>query len=301
MSGPRPTAVIFDLDGTLVQTRISSWEIFRKVSDEFGLGIDDPEEYFALFNGNLYSSLKAICRSDEQADQVKAALLRRLCAEYTPEMVPGMASVVRTLASTCTLAVMSSNSVEVVRRILAGNQLAFCFAHVFGGDIGESKRDAIAALVADPSYGFGRRCEGSYDEAGSHTAPALATTVLVTDTAGDVREAAEAGIRAVGVAWGMHSVADLETAGAEFVALWPQEITARLLEDGAPVAATGACALPPAPVDLRGEFGRATELRRGRRQRASSALLERHRAVPADARRRAASAELISAVTDICP
>ena len=73
--------------------------------------------------------------------------------------------------------------------------------------------------------------------------------MLVTDTAGDVRDARETGIRVVGVAWGMHSVDELLDAGAEFVALWPQEITAYLLGDAAAEPPGGACAVGARPAD----------------------------------------------------
>jgi phosphoglycolate phosphatase len=67
--------------------------------------------------------------------------------------------------------------------------------------------------------------------------------VLVTDTAGDVRDALDAGIRAVGVAWGMHDSDELTEAGAEFVAIWPQELPGYLLGDRA-AAPAAACAVP---------------------------------------------------------
>jgi phosphoglycolate phosphatase len=50
----------------------------------------------------------------------------------------------------------------------------------------------------------------------------------VTDTVGDVIEAREAGVCAVGVAWGMHTERQLREAGAARVALWPQELVAWL-------------------------------------------------------------------------
>ncbi len=236
-------AVLFDLDGTLVQTRVASWDVFRPISERFGLGVTDPEEYFDLFRGNLFASIRALCRDEAHAAEVKAAFLERLRKEYTPPMVPGMADVVRRLAADCTLAVMSSNAMQVLRRVLVANELAFCFAHVFGGDVMPDKRAAIRAFLADTGSGFGRRCAADYDETGRRVHPDPSTTVLVTDTAGDVRDALEAGIRVVGVAWGMHAVNELAAAGAEFVALWPQEVTAHLLGDAAAEPATGACAV----------------------------------------------------------
>ena len=252
MTGPggRPPtrAVIFDLDGTLVQTRVASWLIFEQINDRFDLGVTGPEQYFDLFRGNLFVQLRALCRDDAHADEVEAAFLDLLRREYTPPMIPGMVEVVRRLAARCTLAVLSSNAMEVLRRILVDNDLAYCFAHVFGGDVAPDKTVAIEAFLAEPGSGFGRRCAADYDEGCAATAPGPESTVLVTDTAGDVRAARAAGIRVIGVAWGMHSPAELADAGAEFVALWPQEVASHLLGDAATQEPRGACALPPTPV-----------------------------------------------------
>jgi phosphoglycolate phosphatase len=241
---PPVRAVIFDLDGTLVQTRIASWEIFARINDRFELGVDRPEKYFELFNGNVFRSIRKLCRDDAQAQQVNAAFLELLRTEYTPPLVPGMAEVVRRLATDCTLAVMSSNAMAVLRRVLVANDLAFCFAHVFGGDIAPDKKTAMRSFLADAGNGYGRRCAADYDEAATRRDADPASTVLVTDTAGDVKDALAVGIRAVGVAWGMHSVDELTRAGAEFVALWPQELGAHILGDEAARPPRGACAVP---------------------------------------------------------
>ncbi|HJQ47147.1 MAG TPA: HAD hydrolase-like protein [Amycolatopsis sp.] len=244
---PPARAVIFDLDGTLVQTRVASWEIFSRINDRFDLGVDSPQKYYELFQGNVFASIRKLCRDEQHAAAVSEAFLALLRQDYTPALVPGVAEVVRTLAGHCTLAVMSSNAMQVLRRVLVDNGLAYCFAHVFGGDVTPDKRTAIATFLADSGSGFGRRCSADYDETGRVLAPDAASTVLVTDTAGDVRDALAAGIRVVGVAWGMHSADELTVAGAEFVALWPQELSAYLLGD--PTAGpVGACALPSAPA-----------------------------------------------------
>jgi phosphoglycolate phosphatase len=242
---PAPVrAVIFDLDGTLVQTRAASWEIFARISERYGLGVDEPQQYFDLFRGNIYESIAKLCRDEAQAAQVKDAFLDLLRTEYTPPLVPGVTEVVRRLASDCTLAVMSSNAMQVLRRVLVDNDLAFCFAHVFGGDVTPDKSTAMRSFLADAGSAYGRRCSADYDESGRRGEADPGSTVLVTDTAGDVREALAEGIRAVGVAWGMHSVEELTAAGAEFVALWPQEISAHLLGDAAALPPDGACAVP---------------------------------------------------------
>jgi phosphoglycolate phosphatase len=238
---------MFDLDGTLVQTRGASWAVFRQISDEFGLGLTGPQEYFDLFRGNIFASLDSLCDGHADSEQVKQAFLERLRAQYNPAMVPGMADVIRRLAGHCTLAVVSSNAMEVLRRVLVGNGVAYCFAHVFGGDAVPDKTAAFRSFLADAASQYGRRCEVTYDETPGATRPDLSTTVLVTDTAGDVRDALGAGIRAVGVAWGMHTADELTAAGAEFVAIWPQELPGYLLTGTVPEP-TGACAIPPPPT-----------------------------------------------------
>ncbi|MFP5021603.1 HAD family hydrolase [Pseudonocardia phyllosphaerae] len=244
MSTPPVRAVVFDLDGTLVQTRLASWEVFEPISRRHGLGVDTPGQYFGLFRGNVFTSIRSLCSTDEQARAATADFLAALRSSYSPPLVPGMQAVVRRLASECTLAVMSSNAMEVLRRVLVDNDLAYCFAHVFGGDVAPDKRAALRTFLADAGSGFGRRCSADYDEGGEAARPDPATTVLVTDTAGDVRDAREVGVRVVGVTWGMHTAAELTEAGAEFVALWPQEVLSYLLGDDAAREPADACAVP---------------------------------------------------------
>src|ERR1700760_3364624 len=139
-SGPDVRAVVFDLDGTLVQTRLASWEVFEPISRRFGLGIDTPGQYFELFRGNVFTSIRERCDDEAHARAATGEFLTALREHYDPPLVPGMPAVVRRLASECTLAVMSSNAMEVLRRVLVDNGLAYCFAHVFGGDVAPDKR-----------------------------------------------------------------------------------------------------------------------------------------------------------------
>lgn len=204
--------VIFDFDGTLVRAREASWKLFQRTNRAFALGIDRPEDFYALFRRNFFAALADVCPDDaaraRRAREHFQDLLRR---EYTPDIVPGMADVIRRLASTHTLVVLSSNTMQSVRRTLERHELASCFAHAFTGDVEPDKTRGIRRLLADPSY-----------------AP-HGDAVLVTDTVGDIREALVAGIGAIGVVWGMHSKEELDTAGAEFVAMWPQELLTYVL------------------------------------------------------------------------
>lgn len=265
MSTRPATRIVFDLDGTLVQTRIASWEVFREVQAEFGLDIDAPEEFFAFFEGNFFASLRSLAPDAATADALIARFFERLESDYHPVIVPGMASVARALASRATLAVLSSNATSVIRRVLVDNGLQFCFSHVFGGDVEPDKSAGLRRFLDDAAQGVGRRCAAPYDEGAADVTATAADTVLVTDTVGDVEAAAAAGVRVVGVSWGMHSAERLRDAGAEFVAVWPQELVAHLL----PSAGADACSVGEA--DATSGAPAALEIRRARRRASAGA------------------------------
>lgn len=244
-------ALLFDLDGTLVQTRNSSWQIFQETNSKFGLGVSSAAEFFGLFDENFFDALEALARNVGVADPglVREHFQRNLRSDYLPEVVPGIAAIVRKLASSYTLMIVSSNTMESVRRVLENNGLADCFAHVFSGEVAPSKVHAIDHVMEDPTYACGRQCVPYYNETGTPHKHASNEVMLITDTVGDVTDALKAGIRVCGVAWGMHSADRLKEAGAEFVCVWPEELLVYLRDGlsskkspctaGAPVSRSG--------------------------------------------------------------
>jgi len=266
-------ALLFDLDGTLVQTRNSSWQVFQETNSKFGLGVSSPKEFFGLFDENFFDALEVLARERGVADPalVREHFQRRLRTDYLPEVVPGIGRIVRQLASSYTLMIVSSNTMESVRRVLEKNDLASCFAHVFSGEVAPSKLHAISHVLEDPTYACGRQCVPYYNESATPHKHAVGEVMLITDTVGDITEALKAGIRACGVAWGMHSADRLKAAGAEFVCVWPEELLV-YLRDGRSTAetalvtgmqASGSCAAPGSAV--RGAADAAAARRRGRR------------------------------------
>jgi phosphoglycolate phosphatase len=277
-----PLAVLFDFDGTLVQTREASWKIFARVNEFFKLGVATQQEYFRLLEDNLFQGIRRLCRDDAQSQQVVRHFLAELEVHYQPDFVPGIVDVVRTLAANCSLAVVSSNSTATIRRLLTRANVAHCFSHVFGGEVEPDKRAVVRRFLADQSYLIGRDCSPAYREGEQPGRASAKDLVLVTDTTGDVKHARECGVRVVGVAWGMHPEKNLSAAGAEFVAVWPQELIAHLLPGGA--SERTACGVPASPAcgcdGASGErrrcndpgFAEAGAVRRERRLRLVDAL-----------------------------
>jgi phosphoglycolate phosphatase len=238
-------AILFDLDGTLVDTRAASWQLFSETNLAFALGIDSREAFFRAFEGNFFDSLAKMCPDPAQAAAVKAHFMELLRTRYHPALIPGMVDVVRALAPQCTLAVISTNGIEAIRRILVGAGIATCFSHVFSGDVEPRKSVSIRRFLGDQRYAAQRMCSPAYQDSDTvGGALAAQDVVLVTDTVGDVVEAREAGVRAIGVSWGMHGERQLLDAGAERVALWPQELIA-WLRDGDAAPASCACSTAP--------------------------------------------------------
>lgn len=253
-----PRAVLFDMDGTLVDTRAASWELFAETNRAFGLGIDTREDFFRVFEGNFFESLARICPDPERAAAAKRHFMDLLRRRYSPALIPGMRDVVHALAPHCMLAVISTNDMQAIRRILVGAGIATCFSHVFSGDVEARKSTSIRRFLSDERYAASRRGSVAYrDDDAAGFGFQADEVVLVTDTIGDITEAKEAGIRAVGVVWGMHTEQQLLAAGAERVALWPQELIAWLRGDESPPA--GPAPQAP-PIDAGLDPGAAPEV-----------------------------------------
>lgn len=245
----RPDLVLFDLDGTLIQSREAAWEYFAAIAARHGLPFSSAEDFHTMFAGNFSEGLRAACPDQRTFQLVKREYFDLLEREYAPPLVPGMREVVTHLAERTTLGVVSSNVMKVVRRVLEANDIATCIAHVFTGDVNPSKQDVIQTLRANVAFTLGRHCSPYYDESQVSISDSTAVVHLVTDTVGDCEEAIAAGAIPIGVAWGMHSEEELRRAGATEVCLWPQELIA-LLGRGPRL---GSCSSPARPLPARGE------------------------------------------------
>lgn len=219
-------ALLFDLDGTLVQTREASWALFQQTNSKFNIGIDDREAFFALFKDNFFAALTKACANGDVAKAAIDHFMELLKREYRPAFVPGMVDVIHALAQHCVLCVLSTNSLEIIRTLTENEGVSECFAHIFSGDVEPDKRVSIRMFMGNASYATPRAGVRWYDGAEASRALQADEVAVVTDTVGDVLCARECGVRAIGVAWGMHDESKLLQAGAERVARWPQELLA---------------------------------------------------------------------------
>jgi phosphoglycolate phosphatase len=207
--------VLFDLDGTLVDSAPGIWASVRAAAAE--LGVPDPtpaqltamigpplQEGFATALG-LPSALVPRAVDAYRAHYSAGALLDVTVYPGIPELLDEL------LARGAVLAVATSKPEVFAVRVLQATGLAPRFASVHGATLDGSVRHkdevVAAALAAHPSG----------------TEP-----VLVGDRAQDVQGAAAHGLPCIGAGWGPAPDGELEAAGAAVVVRSPADVLTAL-------------------------------------------------------------------------
>jgi phosphoglycolate phosphatase len=184
---------LFDFDGVLVDS-LSLYEKSVNICLE-RIGkplIASREEFLDLFEDNFFS---AIAKRGVDVGEFMAAskavtpALNYGVVRPVTELIPVLAE----LKKRHGLIIISSNSSFAIRLMLAKFGFESYFDDVLGADFNFSKIEKILYAM------------GHYGTNGGHT-------FYVCDTAGDIREAREAGVKAVAVTWGWHPRERLERA-----------------------------------------------------------------------------------------
>jgi len=198
---------MLDHDGVVVDSVEIFTTSFVEACRRVGLSqIATTDDVLALFEGNVYESLRATGADDEQIREAmsrSAGALRVAMPALRP--FPLMPEVLADLAEARYLVIVSSNASDVVELFLKRHAIAGV-AEVAGAEAGRSKVAKVEALMA--------------------RFPGQASYWFVGDTAGDMREARLAGVTPLGVAWGWHGREQLEAAGAERIADTPADLLA---------------------------------------------------------------------------
>jgi phosphoglycolate phosphatase len=197
--------VMFDFDGVIVDSldvfSVAFLDACRAVDVE---GFSTADDLLALMEDNFYAGMRARGVADEQV----AEILRRLGsalvrARHWLKPFPLVPEVLQDLAETRTVVIVTSSPGEVVEGWLRSHEV-HGVAEVAGAESARSKVEKIQALVA--------------------RFPGQEVYWYVGDTAGDIREAREAGVTPLGVACGWHEPEMLLEAGAERIVASPAEL-----------------------------------------------------------------------------
>ena len=192
------TTVLFDLDGTLVDSGEGVLKCAELALRHFNLPIPSPEEMRTFVGPPLRDSFLRFGCTEEMAQEAIAVYRSRYTTvgKFELFVYPGIEKLLQDLtAAGCRLYVATSKPEAVSVEILNHLGLAKYFTYIAGADQSQgrsTKSEVITHLLAQV---------GKLDGA-----------LMVGDTAYDVIGAAEHGIPCAGVSWGYGTVESLEAA-----------------------------------------------------------------------------------------
>ncbi len=185
--------LIFDLDGTLVDTKLDLAHAVNATRERFGmtaLDLDTVGQYV----GNGAPVLMRRSMGPEAAEERVQAALEFFLAYYSSHALdhtrpyPGIPEALDALEEAgVRMAVLTNKPLRISQAIVDGLGLARYFARVYGGNsFGDKKKpDPIGVETLMAELGVARE-----------------RTLIVGDSAVDVRTARNAGVRVCGVSYG---------------------------------------------------------------------------------------------------
>jgi phosphoglycolate phosphatase len=212
----RPAALVFDLDGTLIDSRRDITAAVNRTRGELGLPPLALEQVVTMVGEGARRLIeRAVPERLQDVDRILERYLghyREVCLETT-RPYPGIAEMLQALADRYPLALLSNKGEALSRRILDGLGLARFFREILGGD-------SLATRKPDPA---GLRLLAE------RLKTPVARLLLIGDTWIDAETARNAGCAFALVEWGFSSPEKLEGVKAELRAATAEELAAALV------------------------------------------------------------------------
>lgn len=198
--------VVFDMDGTLIDTHELITEHTAKTFASLGLAGPSPEEARSVIGLSLPVALGRLAKSDD------AGLIEKLVTQYREHyrtslaagmdrepLYPGTREALDRLraAPDTVLGIATGKGLTGVNRILGAHGLADHFA-----------------TLQTPDHNPSKPHPGMLLRAMAETGVDPVDTVMIGDTVFDMELARAARTKAIGVTWGYHDPRDLLAAGA---------------------------------------------------------------------------------------
>ncbi len=197
--------LLFDFDGVLVD----SLDVYEKTVTDCLAAIGQPlsrgrEEFLELFEDNFYASLAA---KGVDMDKFMSASIDILAKVDYARMKPfdAIRPVLRELKKNHPMVVISSNDTPTILEALRLYDFEGLFDEVLGSDFMFSKKDKILHVIKKYSVG-------------------LEDIYYIGDTAGDIKEGRQAGVKTVGVTWGWHPKDLMAAAAPDYLFDRPEDL-----------------------------------------------------------------------------
>ncbi|MDA0369143.1 MAG: HAD-IA family hydrolase [Proteobacteria bacterium] len=194
--------VIFDCDGTLVDSFAAIHEAMAAAFRDFGLPAPAPDRLRAMIGLSVAEQVMVLA-PDADADlrlALENGYRRHRLGRHDPHepLFPGARACLEALdRREILMAVATAKSAKGLRATLDLHGLGHFFANLQSGDRHPGKPNPAMVLTALAETGV-----------------APASALLVGDTRYDVEMAVNAGVTPIGVGWGYHAAEELAAAGA---------------------------------------------------------------------------------------
>lgn len=188
--------LIFDFDGVIEDTFELSFELFKEQFKKL-----THDEYRSYFDGNFYEVVK----EKKLPVNIAEYYLKYSSAMKDNVINPEIKSVLSDLHDTFSFSIVSSSPENVINEYLERNGIDSFFDHVWGALKNTSKVEKLEELLKEYSI--------EKDDCW-----------FITDTLGDIYEAAEVGIRSVAVTWGYHPLERLKKGNPAVIVDTPKEL-----------------------------------------------------------------------------
>jgi phosphoglycolate phosphatase len=202
---PDPFLVLFDLDGTLVDGQHSIRATFEAIFPKYGYEAPSAEAVRAVVGRSLPHAIRDLLGEDAPAEAMAEAYKAhfhemRARPGYSEAVYPEVDATLRRLArrDDLILGTATGKALRGIRWMIEKNDWHGVFTTLQGADTAPSKPAPDMVLNACRETGLPPE-----------------RTLVVGDSIHDMRMAASAGARAVGVSWGYGEPAALLAHGAE--------------------------------------------------------------------------------------
>jgi phosphoglycolate phosphatase len=215
---PRPSALAFDLDGTLIDSRRDITTAVNRTRGGYGLPPLTLEQVVTLVGEGARVLVERALGAeipDSRIDEALAAYLehyRQVCLDET-RPYPGIEEMLTALAEAYPLALLSNKGEALSRKVLGGLRLDRFFREVLGGD-------SLPSRKPDPS---GLRLLAE------RLGVPVEQVMLVGDTRIDAETARNAGSPFALVEWGFPRPPGVETLPADLRVARAEELVIALM------------------------------------------------------------------------
>lgn len=125
-------AVLFDLDGTLLDSFPMHYDVYETMFSQFGITMS-KELFLSTYSPNWYRTYEAFGLAEEHWTVANDVWLSE-AAKHSPELFPGVADLLAELSKTLSLGIVTSGSKSRVIQDLDRTGIATFFNTVITGD-----------------------------------------------------------------------------------------------------------------------------------------------------------------------